>query len=91
MGKVRDVLEAQMKQREVRKRIDRDMMEEQAELWRRDREKFQQEEESAKKSLEKELKMNKDFLQRQIEMKEKGQAGMTRQEFLINKRLLERR
>lgn len=84
------ILDQQIKEREIRKGLDHDMVEEQAEMWRQDRAKYDGIQKRQKDSLNQELKNHQNFLQKQIEYtgKQNIMAGMNKQEWLMNKKIL---
>ena len=64
------------------------MLQEQADMWQREKDLYDQKEKHQKDHLKKELHHNKEFLQKQIELKNQGK-GMSKNEFLMNKKILE--
>lgn len=83
-------LDQQIKEREIKKVLDHEMVEEQAEMWRQDRAKYEDIQKRKKESLAQELKNHQNFLQKQIEYtgKHNVMVGMNKQEWLMNKNIL---
>ena len=65
-AKVKEILKLQVKERQNAKSIDRDMMKEQAEYWRKDKEKYDKDEKAHDSAMKAKIMRNAEILQDQI-------------------------
>lgn len=87
--KMREFLAKQVEDKKRRERIEKELNDEQAFMWRRDRENYEAEEKRINQKIKTINKDNADFLQKQMQEKETAKKGrMSMQEYLLNKQLL---
>lgn len=85
---IRDTLARQMKDKQNKESIDKEVIEEQAKLWRLDREQFAKEEEELRRKMKNLSNQNADLLTKQIQQQKSKTKGMDEMEYGLNKTYL---
>jgi len=86
---MRDFLARQMNEKKMRERIEKELNDEQAFMWARDKENYEQEEKRLADKIKNINHDNADFLKRQMDEKvSRGGKRMHAEEFRMNKPLL---
>jgi hypothetical protein len=87
--KMREFLAKQVEEKKRREGIEKELNDEQATMWRRDRENYEAEEDRISNKIKSINKENAEFLQKQMDEKEEARRGkMNMQEYLLNRQLL---
>jgi len=87
--RMREFLAKQVEDKKRRERIEKELNDQQANMWQRDRENYEEEERRINNKIKRINKENADFLKKQMEEKEGARKGrMDMNEFLMNKQLL---
>jgi hypothetical protein len=87
--KMREFLAKQVEEKKRKENIEKELNDEQAFMWKKDRENYEQEETRISNKIKSINKDNADFLNRQMGEKEDAKKGkMNMQEYLLNKQLL---
>mmetsp|Transcript_28228 Transcript_28228/g.28024 ORF Transcript_28228/g.28024 Transcript_28228/m.28024 type:complete len:148 (+) Transcript_28228:1224-1667(+) len=87
--RMREFLAKQVEDKKRRERIEKELNDQQANMWQRDRENYEEEQRRIDNKIKRINQENADFLKRQMEEKEGARKGrMDMNEFLMNKQLL---
>lgn len=87
--RMREFLAKQVEDKKRRERIEKELNDQQANMWQRDRENYEEEQRRIDNKIKRINQENADFLKKQMEEKEGARKGrMDMNEFLMNKQLL---
>jgi hypothetical protein len=87
--KMREFLAKQVEDKKRKENIEKELNDEQANMWRKDRENYEQEEKRINDKIKKINKENAEFLAKQVGEKEDAKKGkMDMNEYLLNRQLL---
>jgi hypothetical protein len=85
---IKDILSRQMKDKSNKEAIDKEAIEEQAKLWKMDREQFSKEEEQLKRKMKSLTNQNAELINKQIHEHKSQNKGMDEMEYGLNKTYL---
>lgn len=87
--KMREFLSKQVEEKKKKENIEKELNDEQALMWRRDRENYEKEETRINNKIKSINQQNADFLQKQMDEKDEAKRGkMSMNEYLLNRQLL---
>ena len=87
--KMREFLAKQVEEKKKKENIEKELNDEQAQMWRRDRENYEKEEARINNKIKSINQQNADFLQKQMDEKDEAKRGkMSMNEYLLNRQLL---